>query len=431
MLAMPSEERNQKDITKHLMEMDTVLNSDEFKNIGNLIELRTELDQVKANMDKEAEEIRRIQRSGLAVRGNAIVIPGGKQARLEMMKDGRCFMNDETAMRFGASMAEKAFKLWGKYNECPQYIKDIAEDVRRSQKDLDPNVDTAGGHVIPDESRPELIRNVEAMGKFYPQCRRLPLVTLGTTNIVKRTAGASAYWTPPSTQGTRSTPGFSLIQITPEKLMVLIAYPNEFERSTLLIDLGNFLGLEIVTAMAYALDDALINGDGSATYGGITGILQSANISSVAAAATHTTLATLNGTDISNAIGGITVDYGFDDPRWGLSLSTLMKLRAIRNTDDLPVLERANGQIPANVDGYEFEYGSRMPAAGTISAGDIYAFFGNLRVSHIVGMLRDIQIAESDHALFESDMKILRGIMHVDIQEAETNAIVTAKTAAA
>ena len=71
-----------------------------------------------------------------------------------------------------------------------------------------------------------------------------------------------------------------------------------------------------------------------------------------------------------------------------------------------------------------------MPAAGTISAATKYAWFGDPRMSHICGMLRDIKIVSSDQALFESDMTVVRGVMHVDIQEADVTAIVTGKTAA-
>jgi len=249
-------------------------------------------------------------------------------------------------------------------------------------------------------------------------------------SIPKRTSGLTAYWTAAGAQGTRSTPTLDLIQIQPEKLMALVAMPNEFLRSSLLTDLGNWLGIELVYSLKYALDNAIINGDGSADYGGITGIMQSANISEVAAAAGNTTLATLEGFDISNAIAGITKDYGFRDPQWGMSLSVLMKLRAIQDDNGLPLYERASGQMPANIDGYPFTTGNTMTAAGSVSADTAYAWFGDLGVSHIVGMLHDINISASEHVVFESDMHMMRAIMHVDIQEAETNAIVRAATAA-
>ena len=153
--------------------------------------------------------------------------------------------------------------------------------------------------------------------------------------------------------------------------------------------------------------------------------------SAVTAAATHTTVATLDGTDISNVIAGLTVGYALGEAEWGMSLSVKGKLRALKTTTGAPLYQRGNQREPSTIDDYPYQLSPRMPASGSIGAAELYAFFGNLRLSHIVGMVRDIEIARSEHALFESDMMAIRGTMHVDIQEADASAIVTAKTAAA
>ena len=427
LLTIPVDERDEKALAKTLKETADFFGSDEGKALGEIDDRVKEIEQLKNDLAAEQEAVRQIQKSGLGVRGGGVVVPGGLRARRQMLADQRAFVDDETAKRFGAYMAFVGFDLNGRSGRCPAYVKDMAQEVI---KDMDPGVDASGGYVIPDEFRAELIRNVEATGVFFPLARRLPLVTLGQVSIPKRTGGLTAYWTAPAAQGTASTPTFGLVTLTPQKLMALTVIPNEFERSALLIDLGNFIAMEMVYAMSYALDDALINGDGTAAYGSITGIMQSANISSVSAASGNTTIATLDPEDISNVIAGMTVDYGFRGPRWGLSLSVLMALRSLRNADDVPVFERANGQMPANIDGYPFTYGNRMVAAGSVSAATKYAWFGDLSISHIVGMLRDVEIAKSEHAYFLSDQAAIRGTMHVDMAEADVNAIVVAKTAA-
>jgi len=427
LLTVPVDQRDDEKLAKTLKDTTTFFESPEGRALGEIDERVAEIEQLKNDLAAEQEAVRRIQRSGLGVSAGKIVVPGGLRARRQMLEDQRAFVDDETAKRFGAYMAFVGFSLNGKADRCPAYVADMAQEV---VKDMDPDVDASGGYVIPDEFRSELIRNVEATGVFFPLARRLPLVTGGVTSIPKRTGGLTAYWTAPAAQGTTSTPTFDLIQLTPQKLMALTVIPNEFARSALLIDLGNFIALEMVYAMSYALDDALINGDGTAAYGSITGIMESANISSVAAASGNTTIATLDPEDISNVIAGMTVDYGFRGPRWGLSLSVLMALRSLRNANDIPVFERANGQMPANIDGYPFTYGNRMIAVGSVSAGTKYAWFGDLGISHIVGMLRDVTIDRSDHAFFVSDQAAIRGIMHVDMAEADVDAIVVAKTAA-
>jgi len=429
---VPPGERDDGKLAKDLKAIESEL--DQAKGLGDQAEavktIQEAADQLRKEIDAQAAEIRRMQRMGLSLSGGAIRIPNGKSARREMLADGRAFLDDETARRFGAYMVDGTMRLLGRKDDTPPFIKDIADSVR---KDMDVDVDASGAYVIPDEFRAELIRNVEAEGVLFTKCRRIPLLTVGTVKIPKRTAGLTAYWTAPATQGTRSTPTFDLVNLTAEKLMALVAYPNEFNRSALLIDLGNFLATEIVYAMSYAIDDALVNGDGTAAYGGITGILQSANITAVAATATHTTMAAITGTDVSSVIAGMTVAYGRQEAEWGMSISVQGVLRALKDDNGNPLYLRGDVKEPSTIDGYPYDVSPRMPAAATVTAtpGSKYAFYGDLRKSHIVGMLRDIEIARSDQALFESDMSVVRGIMHLDIQEQDADAIVTAKTAAA
>jgi len=430
MLALSPEKRNEGELAKTLKDANDYLATDEAKGALDVGKARAELAQVRKDLDAQADAVRKFQRLGLSVRDNAVLIPGGLSARKEMLADGRCFMTDDTARRFAGFMAERSLSLLGRGEDCPPFVKAIADAVKA---DMDPGTPGAGGYLIPDEFRPEIIRNVEAEGVLFPLCRRIPLLTLGTTKIPKRTGGLTAYWTSPAAAPTRTAPTFELVSLTPEKLMVLLAYPNEFNRSSLLVDLGNFLGMEIVHAMAKSIDDALVNGDGSSDYGGITGILQSAHIAAVvpAAAADHDTLTEITGTDISEIVGNLPVAYALAEARWGMSLSVLGYMRSLRTTADLnapPLFRRGGDGLPATIDDFPFTVCPRMPAAGTITTAAKYAFFGNLRMSHLVGMVRDIEIARSDQVLFESDMTAVRGIMHLDIQEADASAIVTGIT---
>jgi len=427
-MALPVDQRDEKALAKHVREAGEWLKTDEAKAAEtiNVVEMQAELAALKAANDTQAEALRAFQKNGIPIHRD-IVAPAGLTARREMLADQRAFLADETATRFGAWFVERAAALWNRSDLVTPAVREIAEAVRA---DMEPGTGTAGGYLIPDEFRPELIRNVEAEGTVFVKCRRIPLVTTGSTKIPKRTGGLTAYWTAPAATGTRTAPTFDLVTLTPEKLMVLTAYPNEFARGNLLADLGQFLGLEITHAMAYALDDAIVNGDGTATYGGITGILQSANISAVTAATGHDTFAEIDGTDISNVIAGLSKSYALAEAFWLMSLSVKGGLRALKATTGVPLYQRGGNGEPNTIDDYPYVLSPRMTAAGSISASTLYAAFGDLRYSHVVGMIRNIEIAQSEHALFESDMTAIRAVLHVDCQEADATAVVTAKTAA-
>jgi HK97 family phage major capsid protein len=432
-LAKSPEQRDQAGTARLLKDITAEIGEAE-KGYAAADELTKAVAQLRGELDAQQKTLVELRRSGLALKDGGIVLPRGRGERLEMLRDKRAFISDESAKRFGGYMVGRAFAIYGKESSCPQAVREVGQSVLKdfeaSSKDMAPGTGSAGGYLIPDEFRAEIIRNVEALGNVFTRARRMPLMTIGSTKIPVRTAGVSAYWTAPASQPNTSTPGFNIVTLQPEKLMALVAIPNEFFRTQMLIDLGQFIGTEIVYAMAYTLDDAIVNGDGSASYGGITGILQSATIASVSAASTHTTVATLTGTDISNVIGDFPVQYALGEATWLMSLSVKGALRALKSTTGVPLYLRGGNGEPNTIDDYPYIISPRMPVRTSISNANKYAAFGDLRRSHMVGMLRELEIASSDQAGFLTDQTYVRGIMHVDIQEIDADAMVTAKTAA-
>ncbi len=430
-IAKDPAERDDKAIAAIAKDIQGYSDSDEGKGYAGTVELTAAVEQLRKDVDAQTEAVREAKRLGLSVHGLGVRVPSGRSARMQMLADSRCFMSDETAERFGAELAVKLFKVYARdVSDLPQRTREIAESVRKDA-DIDPSLSGSGAELVSNEFRAELIRNVEAVGQLYPLMRRVPLVTFGTTTYPKRTAGMTAHPTAVAAQIAQSGITFDTVQLQPEKWAVLSGIPNEmFRFANMLADIGQLAGLEIVYAMQYAFDNAVVNGDGTADYGGITGILESLNISAVTAASGHTTMATIDETDVSNVIAGLTKDYAIDKAAWGFSLSVQRALRNIRATTGVPLYDRGNGGEPNTIDGYPYSMCNRMPAKAAVTAGTKYGFFGDLEKSHYFGMVREIEIAKSEHIWFGSDMTAIRGIAHVDCQEADADAIVVAKSAA-
>lgn len=432
LLMMPVETRDEKQLRAKIAEYQAFLDSDEAKSLHTIGQVRAELDQLKKDLAAQTEALRKAQKLGLGLQGNGVILPRGRAERKEMLADNRAFMSDETAKRFGALMCDITFKMANQYDKCPTFIKEIAAAVRKDDVDLDPASATLGGALIPEEFLAEIIRNVEAEGVVFTKARRVPLTTVGTTHIPKRTGGPTALWIGAGTQITRTAPTSTLISLTPEKLAVIIGVPNEFTRSTVLVALGQYLGVELTWAISYALDDAIVNGDGTSTYGGIDGIMHSANIAPITAVtAAHDLMTEIDVADVSAVINGLTVQYAAEEAMWCMSRSVLGALRALRaSATSIPLYQRGSNGEPNTIDDYPYFISPRMPAAGAITASTKWGFFGNLRLSHVVGMIGNIEIARSTDAAFEADMTLIRAIVHCDIQEADVTAVVTGKTAA-
>jgi HK97 family phage major capsid protein len=373
-------------------------------------------------MDAQAETIRQIQRMGLSVGAGGMVAPRGRQERIQMLADGRAFMDDRAAERLAAYVCLR----YAGADQIPAKTRDIGLEVCKAG-DLDPAVGTAGEFLLPDEFRAELVRNVEAMGVVFPLCRRVPLFTLGGTTWPTRTGGLTAYPTAAFAKIQKSAPAFSSVTMQPVKWATLTGIPNEFYQTRLLVELGQFLGTEISYALAYAFDNAILNGDGSADYGGVTGILQSATISAASITAAHTSIATITGTDVSEIIAALTKSY-VTDPYWLLSLSVERTLRALKATTGMPLyLQGTNGE-PNTIDGYPYKISQRMPAAAAcVSASNKWGIFGDLRLAYFFGMIGEIRIDLSEHIYFESDATAVRGVAYMDAKEVDKDAVVVAK----
>jgi len=397
-------------------------------------ELARQVAQMKADLDSTSKQVSQIRSMGLRMGGDGTVkIPEGRDQRIEMLKDGRAFASDEAAARFGAWAAMRLARPGA---DIHRRIREIAEDVvkqaraQKSDADIDYGSGT-GGELMSNEFRAELIRNVEAVGTVFPLCRRVPLNTMGVTTWPKRTGGLTSYWTDLAAAIERSGITFGTVTLTPKKVGTLTAVPNEMLRDPMLLAaLGQLLGVEIAYAMADRLDHTVLNGDGSADHGGFTGILQSSNIATQAATATHTTGATLTAADWDLVIGAIPKGYALPNARWVLSLSMLMAGRGLRTTAGDAIFDRGGDGFPANVDGYPFTVSTRMPAKAAVTAGLKWGIFGDLRLAMYVGMLGGISIERSEHAYFAEDMTAYRGVMHVAVAEADADALIVGKAAA-
>ena len=382
--------------------------------------------EIKGQIDALAEQVRAAQKLGLALRGGQVHIPGGREARREMLRDKRGFLDDDQAERF-AGFVIASLRPSAASARALEIQKDVLGQAKADA--LDPAVSGTGGALIPNEFRAELIRNVEAEGIVFPDMRRVPLFTIGQTTWPKRTAGMTAYPTAAGALIKASIPTLGTITMQPVKWGTLSWIPNEFFRSTVLAPIGQWLAIEISYALAYAFDESVVNGDGSADYGGITGLLQSATISSVTPTVDHDEAAELDWTDIGVFDSGLTKAYALRNARWYMSLSMKGHCRNLRSTTGEPLYQRGGDGEPNTIDGYPYTVSNHFPARAAVGAAAKWAAFGDLRLSHMFGMLGQVQIDTDSSVGFPSDTTCIRGLAHVDCQEQDANAAIIAKTA--
>src|SRR6202166_2976933 len=164
---------------------------------------------------------------------------------------------------------------------------------------------TAGGFLAPNDFDAAIIAIRETFGAFRQGAETRPS---SSDNQVRprRVGGVTANFVGEGASIPESQLQFDAVGTTQRKLAVLCRGSSElFEDSA--ADLAEFLTTEIGYAFAGAEDDCGFNGDSSFAFSTITGLgtklvgLRPA----VAAASAHTTVLTIDTTDIANLMAGV------------------------------------------------------------------------------------------------------------------------------
>jgi HK97 family phage major capsid protein len=156
-----------------------------------------------------------------------------------------------------------------------------------------------------------------------------------------------------------------------------------------LIDLGDKWAMAAAVAFSYAEDNAAFNGDGSSTYGGITGLFTkialSANAASVRTATGHTTPSALTISDYATVVGAFP-NYPGANPCW-------ICHKEVWANSMLPLQMNAGGALPVHIMeggkpqllGYDVEFTQVAPKVSAATTGTIPILFADLNLSTKLG----------------------------------------------
>lgn len=278
------------------------------------------------------------------------------------------------------------------------------------------SVNSAGGYLVPEEFSDALITLREEFGVFRANAK-IEAMSSDTKRIPRRDATLTASFVGETSAGTETTQQFSQIQLIAKKLMVLTVISSELQEDAL-INLGDSIAGEIAYAFSNKEDECGFNGDGSATYGGISGLKQSilaggivdsgvANTSLVTIASIHSLLAKLP-------------QYA-DTPNTKFfmhkSMYHALLERLFLDQGGSPGREFADGFGQPTIMGYPVVFSQVMANSTTTTGAETLMYFGDMSQTSYMGDRRSNTIAFSDSALnaFEQDEMVVRGTERFDI----------------
>jgi HK97 family phage major capsid protein len=276
---------------------------------------------------------------------------------------------------------------------------------------------TAGGFLVFPEFSSAIIDLRETFGVFRREAKVEPMAS-DTKTVPRRVSGLTAYYVDENVDITESEKGWDQVRLTARKIGILTKYSSELNEDSI-ISMADDLAAEMAFAFASKEDDEGFLGDGTSTYGGISGLITectAATATVVTALAGNIAFSKLDLVDFESMIGKLP-QYAENNAKWyisktGWAASMLRLIDAAGGNTGAMIA----GAAPKEFLGYPVIISQKMNTTLTdqTSTNGI-AYLGNLRQAAMLGDRRGITIATSDQRYFESDQLAIRGTSRHDI----------------
>lgn len=351
---------------------------------------------------------------GLEIEGNKIEFPNmARYGRLVSFKGAKA---EEDAYKSGQFILATMF---GKDHPAAERAREWCKGAGMiaNLKAQAEGQNTVGGFLVPTEFERSIIDLREEYGTFRNEVRVVPMGSDSMT-IPRRAGGVTAYFVGENSQITESQKGWGQVTLAAKKLGALIRYSTELSEDAI-ISIADDLAQEIAYAFAQKEDDCGWNGDGTATYGGITGVIPkfvgAGLAGGVDAASGHDTFAEIDAADLANVMAKLpkyaekTAKWYVSQPGWALVFQRLL-MAAGGNT-----MEIIAGKAKRTYMGYEIVVDQSLPTATTAINASPMLFFGDLRKAATMGERRGVRIKSSDDRYFELDQIGIQGTERFDL----------------
>lgn len=296
---------------------------------------------------------------------------------------------------------------------------------------------TGGGYLVPAPLSNAII-DVRALAGISRQLCRVVPMTSETQDIPKKTGGLTVYYPGEGNATTASDQTWAQVHLTAKKRSILSKISQEL-RDDALISIVDDLASQMGTDFAVKEDAELFKGDGTSTYGGVTGLLAAQGAGGLFTPANGVGLSVWSGltnTEITATMAKLPDKYWQYSPSWACSsvfyFTVLEKLKATAGGNDMVTL--TNGQTRHAFLGYPVYFTNQMPTATAVST--VSLLFGAFNQAAIIGDRGGVTIKQSEHLNFDQDVLAVLGTTRYDINchdvgdGSNAGAVVGLKTAA-
>lgn len=401
-------------------------------------------------LDTRIAEIEDHERRAQEIRDNVEklrAVAGRRSPAGDPATDAKPQVKDQLGVTWNRYSALKAFKgpdaelhafasgMWTIANLFPQNhamkfraTRWCAEHQNVLYNALSTSVPSTGGNLVPDVLSQTIIDLREKYGIFRQWCDVVPMPS-DTYVIPRRTTSVTPYWIGEGAALTASDPAWDNISLVAKKLTAFTKVSSELSEDAV-VNIMDWLTMDIGQQLAYEEDRVGFNGTGLDTDGGINGLLNKVQGSTVTASfvvvptATHNTFAELDATDLMTLMAAVP-QYALDGAAFFTSQSgaslvfgRLMAAAGGNTQQSLSAenisADRARG-IVGYYQGYPIVVSQVLPTESTTKTNLPMLAFGNLSKAAVLGERRSVNFQTDQSVYFASDQLAIKATARLDI----------------
>jgi HK97 family phage major capsid protein len=333
-------------------------------------------------------------------------------------KHSKHFSNAEDQFVAGQWLGAKIFRM----PSAQKWWNDNGTNYGRKQQ-LEGGA-TTGGNLVPSPLEQAILDVREEYGVARKVCRVFPM-TSDTLAIPSLTTGATVQYPSEGSAITSADAAWGQVNCTAVKRACLMKWSAELGADSL-FSLADVLSDYIGRALGIREDTEFIQGDGTGTFGSVTGLKNKAH-SFVTGAGDNWGALTL--ANLADTTGTIADKYAAGSS-WIMSRQFFSQvvLRVIAAAGGNTIDSLGVGASGSQLLGYPVVFSDQCPTA---TATDIdCCYFGNWTDAAVFADRSGIEIATSEHVDFASDLINIRGISRYDIQVHDGSAFAALATTA-
>ncbi|WP_339739215.1 phage major capsid protein [uncultured Maricaulis sp.] len=267
-----------------------------------------------------------------------------------------------------------------------------------------------GGYLVPSELANSIIYVRDMHGVFRKEARVVPMMS-DTKDVAVQTSGLAYTFTAEGIAHTESKPVFSNVALVAKKPSCIAKFSDELGEDAI-VEIGDMLARDLGEALAKAEDDCGFIGDGTATYGSMTGVSNAlTGLKGLLTAGTpKSDFSDVTNAHFRNMIKQIPGRYR-KGCRWYCNETVFDAAMGpiLDAAGGNTIRELENGEKRIMFKGYPFVPVASMPEAEDLTTGDRPIVFGNLRAGALLGDRRRISIKKSEERYFETDETAIKG----------------------